>query len=281
MIFRALRKGQKWILAVLVFLIVVTVSIREYDLLPDEWYFGQYLQDTVPHWDSTSSTPLPRKIWQIFSARADAQEQPRDSIDPKALGDTTSWIGLNPGYQYTLLGAGTTSSDDFVIKHFSHEKSIIDTYFSLRNPGLKTDLLRYLILWVEGGVYADLDTWAIKPIDAWVPEQLRSGGKVRAVVGLEWDQLDGEPWPGPGGEPSWATHVVQFCQWTLAAVPGHPLFENAVETALERISDLAAAKKTPISDLDPTGYVCTHLATIANFHHFTHREMYLTLSRKL
>ena len=63
----------------------------------------------------------------------------------------------------------------------------IDTYFALRNPGMKTDLLRYLILWVEDGVYADLDTWALKPIDAWVPEHLKAEGSVRAVVGLEWD----------------------------------------------------------------------------------------------
>lgn len=81
-----------------------------------------------------------------------------NSVDPKALGDTRSWIGLNPGYQYKLPGAGTTSTNDSMTKHFSHDSSIIDTYFSLRSPGLKTNLLRYLILWEEGGVYTDLDT---------------------------------------------------------------------------------------------------------------------------
>lgn len=161
-----------------------------------------------------------------------------------------------------LLGTGTTSADDFVTKHFSHDSSIIDTYFSLRSPGLKTDLLRYLILWVEGGVYADLDTWAIKPIDAWVPEHLKADGSVRAIVGLKWDQLDGEPWLGFGDEPSYMTHVVQFCQWTLAAAPGHPLFENAIRTSVKRIAELAVAKEVSISDLDPIGYVRTHFPNI-------------------
>lgn len=155
MIPQALRKGHGFIAIVVAFFLIVTVSIRKYDLLPYEGYFGQYPADTASGPDLTKSAPLPRKIWQIFSTPADAKEKPPNSIDPKALGDTTSWIGLNPGYQYKLLGAGTTSSDDFVIKHFSHDKSIMDTYFSLRSPGLKTDLLRYLILWIEGGVYAD------------------------------------------------------------------------------------------------------------------------------
>lgn len=103
-------------------------------------------------------------------------------------------------------------------------------------------------------MYSDLDTWALKPIDFWVPEHLREGGPVRAIVGLEWDQLDGDPWPGFADEPSYMTHVVQFCQWTLAAAPGHPLFRDAIRTTVERIADLSASKQTPISDLDITGY---------------------------
>lgn len=256
---QALRKWSGLMLIVVVFLLIATVSIRQYDLAPYQGFFDHYTAGKAPQGtDPRNSTAISRKIWQIFSTPADAKEKPPNSLDPKALGDTRSWIGLNPGYQYQLLGGGTSSGDDWVTKHFSHDESIINTYFSLKNPGLKTDLLRYLILWVEGGVYADLDTWAIKPVDDWVPDHLKAEGKVRAVVGLEWDQLDGEPWPGFAEEPSYMTHVVQFCQWTFAAAPGHPLLENAIRTSVKRITELAAAKEMPISELDPIGYVRPH-----------------------
>lgn len=242
-----LRKAPGLVLAAILLILIMAFSIRKYDLLPDyKFEHDSALLEPV----QTPQSTIPRKIWQIFSTPQDSTGKPPSSIDPKALGDATSWIGLNSGYQYKLLGGG--SADDFVIKHFSHDKPIMETYFALRNPGLKTDLLRYLVLWVEGGVYGDLDTWALKPIDSWVPEHLQ--GHIRAVVGLEWDQLDGEPWPGFGDEPSYMTHVVQFCQWTLAAAPGHPLLGNAIQTSVKRISDLAAAHETSISDLNPIGY---------------------------
>lgn len=117
---------------------------------------------------------------------------------------------------------------------------------------MKTDLLRYLVMLAEGGVYSDLDTWALKPVDYWVPRHLR--GSVRAVVGLEWDQLDDDPWPGLDGGPSWMTHVVQFCQWTLAATPGHPIYRSIVDETVEAVQRLAAAKDTTVSELNPSGY---------------------------
>lgn len=154
------------------------------------------------------------------------------------------------------MGIGLSSGDNFVVKHFSHDKSIMDTYFALRNPGLKTDLLRYLILWIEGGVYSDLDTWAFKPVDDWVPEHMKTSGKrVGAVVGIEWDQLGGDPWPAFDGGPSDLTHEVQFCQWTLGGAAGHPLFKNAALMSVKRIKALAAARQESIADLDPTGHV--------------------------
>lgn len=249
MLLKSWQRGSSLLPVVIIFILTVAFTIRQYDLLP----LRTEILSTDQHRhssDSTSTSAIPRNIWQIFSTPANFKGTTPFSIDPKSLGDTTSWVALNPGYHYELLGAA--SADEFVRDRFSHDRSIIDTYFTLRSPGLKTDLLRYLVLWAEGGVYSDLDTWAIKPIDAWVPEHLRD--HVKAVVGIEFDQLDGDPWPGFGDEPSYMTHVVQFCQWTLAAAPGHPLFENIITMSLERIEDLAAAHNTSIADLDPTGY---------------------------
>lgn len=171
-------------------------------------------------------------------------------LDPESLGDSRSWLAQNPGFQYNLLGAA--AAEQFVLSRFRHNKAIIKMYQALRNPGMKTDFLRYLILFAEGGVYSDLDTWAFKPIDAWVPQELR--GRVGAIIGLEFDQLDGDPWPGFGDEPSYMTHMVQFCQWTFAATPGHPFLASMIRRTMEKIESLATSHQSPLSELNVTGY---------------------------
>lgn len=141
-------------------------------------------------------------------------------LDPESLGDSRSWLAQNRGYQYNLLGAA--AADEFVLDKFRHNHAIIDTYQDLRNPGMKTDFLRYLVLFAEGGVYSDLDTWAFQPIDRWVPRELR--GRVQAIVDPEFDQLDGGPWPGFGDEPSHMTRgpvlSVDHRRGTGASYPG-------------------------------------------------------------
>lgn len=232
------RKGLGLSLGIIVFVVFQILSL----ICPEP------VQDI-----ESNNSPFPRKIWQgFFNPRDSALEYPH-STNLNILHDTRSWIGLNPGYEYKLMGIGLESGDNFVRKHFSNDKAINDTYFSLRNPGLKTDLLRYLILWIEGGIYSDLDTWALKPVDAWVPEHLK--GQVAAIVGIEWDQLGGAPWPAFDNGPSDMTHEVQLCQWTLAGAAGHPLFKNAAMMSVNRIAALAAARQESITDLDPTGHV--------------------------
>lgn len=93
-------------------------------------------------------------------------------------------------------------------------------------------MLRYLLLDVEGGVYTDTDTIALKPIDDWVPRDFRN--QTRLVVGIEFDQRDG---------PSWVDipHTLQFCQWTIGAAPGHPVFQRMVSRIVRSLEDLERA----------------------------------------
>jgi hypothetical protein len=111
--------------------------------------------------------------------------------------------------------------------------------------GMKSDLLRYLILSVEGGVYSDIDTVAIRPVDAWIPRYLRD--RIRLVVGIEFDKRDG---------PNWADipHDLQFCQWTIAAAPGHPVFTRMVERILDSLDDLSEQHGVPVSEITPGSF---------------------------
>lgn len=149
----------------------------------------------------------------------------------------------NLGYFSSLVGQNR--ANDFVQRHFSTESEIVDIYNNIPNAGMKSDLLRYLLLDVEGGVYTDTDTKALKPIDAWVPNSLRD--QVRLIVGIEFDRRDGGPWAD-------ISHWVQFCQWTIAAAPGHPVFRKMVSRVLESVNKLSEAHGLPPNQLKPTSF---------------------------
>ncbi|KAK7755830.1 hypothetical protein SLS62_002115 [Diatrype stigma] len=181
----------------------------------------------------TGDEPLiPRKIWQIFYS---------DDLDEGTLVDTTSWLVRNKDYAYTLVGMD--GADRFVNEHFADDPELRKTYHALPNFGMKSDLLRYLLLWIEGGVYADIDTTALRPVRDWVPRALRP--LVRAVVGIEFDRRDGGGWAE-------IPHDLQFGQWTLAAAPGHPLFGAMAARALASAAALARDHGTTLPLLRPS-----------------------------
>ena len=113
-----------------------------------------------------------------------------------------SWLTLNPTHTYHRLSqAGAV---DFLKAHYTDRPDLVDLYASLRVPALAADLLRYLVLAAQGGVYSDIDTEALKPVVEWVPNQLVQ--TVSAIVGVEYDRRkDGERLKG-------FEFDVQFCQ---------------------------------------------------------------------
>ncbi|KAI0471186.1 hypothetical protein F4859DRAFT_505087 [Xylaria cf. heliscus] len=182
---------------------------------------------------------IPPKIWQIMLPHP---TRPSDTASKaESLTDTPSWLALNPGYGYVLVGED--EADDFISTHFSGDKKITKAWRNLKNPGVKSDLLRYLILFIEGGIYTDIDTEALRPIDSWIPKEFRDTTNV--IVGIEWDQLDGGPWAD-------IPHRLQFCQWTIAAAPGHPLFMKMAYHAIDSLERFAAEHGTSetLSDLE-------------------------------
>ncbi|KAI1265436.1 hypothetical protein F5Y18DRAFT_386538 [Xylariaceae sp. FL1019] len=180
---------------------------------------------------------IPPKIWQILFPHPNS---PVDvPFDPQVLVDTPSWLTLNPGYSYILVGQ--READYFINTHFSADAKLLSAWEAITNPGVKSDLLRYLMLYIEGGVYTDIDTEALKPIDTWVPEKYRDRAKV--IIGIEWDQLDGGAWAE-------IPHRLQFCQWTIAAAPGHPLFMKMAYHTIDRLEELATEHQTTLMDLE-------------------------------
>jgi alpha 1,6-mannosyltransferase len=191
--------------------------------------------------DAKTHHHLPPKIWQISLPKK--PDDPNHAINPESLQDAATWLAKNPDYAYTLVDS--EGGETFVRTHFAHKPEIIDAYMRMPNVGMKSDLLRYLLLSVEGGVYTDTDTIAIKPVDLWIPEEFRD--KTKVVVGIEFDRRDGGAWAD-------INHWVQFCQWTIAAAPGHPVFMKMVERVVASLGDLEREHHVEVQRVKPTSF---------------------------
>ena len=182
----------------------------------------------------TNSAPLdeiPPRIWQIFFGYT-----PVDDFLPFIQ----SWVTKNQDYAYTLMS--NDGGNAFARKYYADRPDILQPFLDLQFPVLRSDLLRYMILETEGGVYSDLDTNVLKPVREWVTTDMRS--KVHLIVGIEYDQLGGKPEFG-------MTEPLQFCQWTIAASKGHPIMKKTVKDVVHALQAMAARQNTTISELKP------------------------------
>jgi alpha 1,6-mannosyltransferase len=125
-----------------------------------------------------------------------------------------------------------------VHSNFSSQPSIIKFWDQLSLPVIKADFLRYLVMLAVGGVYSDIDTSCLLHPDRWIPIDL--GAKtVNAIIGIEYDDITYKMFVRP----------VSFCQWTLMAKPGHPIYETAVQRVMGNLDFLARRKRVALSEL--------------------------------
>ncbi|KAF7529942.1 hypothetical protein G7054_g9706 [Neopestalotiopsis clavispora] len=154
--------------------------------------------------------PFPKKIWY--------------KLGPKGLSNyaktwTDSCINQNPEYSVNFMTDET--ADAFVNEHFTAYPDVLAVYNALTIPILKADMVRYMLLYVEGGVWFDLDASCEGvPIDEWVPAEHAADASL--IVGWEFD----------GGY-----HFEferQFVTWTVLA-------KRNVEHLLVVVRDIAAS----------------------------------------
>jgi len=160
-------------------------------------------------------------------------------LGPSALNNQTrewtdSCIKNNPNYRSEFMT--DASADAYVAKAFASRPDIVETHLSLTIPILKADILRYLLLLDQGGVWSDLDVSCEGiPIDEWIPAQYKS--KASLVVGWEFDV-------------GWEfAFVRQFASWTIMAKPGLPHMSMVIEDILEGLHNKTAEHNVSLADL--------------------------------
>jgi mannosyltransferase OCH1-like enzyme len=76
-----------------------------------------------------------------------------------------TWKDLNPEYKYHFYT--DPQRRNFIAKYYPQE--VIDTYDMLIPGAFRADLWRYCLLYVKGGVYADIGTACIQPLKNILP----------------------------------------------------------------------------------------------------------------
>ncbi|KAF1811550.1 hypothetical protein P152DRAFT_399010 [Eremomyces bilateralis CBS 781.70] len=187
---------------------------------------------------SVTGGHFPRKIWQSWK------------VDPlnfeeRDLNLARSWVGKNPRYRYEVL---TDQNDmQYVETYFGPEgfnrPDIVYVYRHLTAKIIKADLLRYLIMYAEGGVWTDIDVEALKPLDFFIPERYNEKS-IDMIVGVEID------------EPEFSNHTIlgpksqSFCQWTFICKPKLPVMLQLINNIIIWLDGVAREQNKPISDIE-------------------------------
>lgn len=170
---------------------------------------------------------IPKKLWY--------------KLGPKGLNSdmrnwTNSCISINPQYQAVFLT--DEDADEYVKKSWASRADIVETYLGLSIPIVKADLVRYLLLFDQGGIWSDLDiSCEGVPIDEWIPQQYKSAG---VIVGWEFDM-------------GWGTSFIrQFASWTIMAKPKSPHMMQLIEDIMETLRNIREEHNVPVKDITLT-----------------------------
>lgn len=194
-----------------------------------------------------------------------------------------TWATINPGWDVIYSGDDAIDAKiKLALKPFSTWDTTTTSARNASDPGrvrnslleainhyhgvLKADIFRYLAMFLDGGVYTDVDTACVRPLDSWpglvsrdekiksvmdpllhsMPTllQLCSGDSTtdvqvivgshdppRLVIALEHDQwAQSNDWRQMGH-----SRGMQFVQWTLLSRPHHPVFLDVLGRVFKTI----------------------------------------------
>ncbi|CEP64142.1 initiation-specific alpha-1,6-mannosyltransferase LALA0_S10e03400g [Lachancea lanzarotensis] len=184
-----------------------------------------------------ASQPMPQRVWQTWRTALDS---------PKLSPEFRKYSGLwNEAATEQQLGEYALIPDShmpaLLQNLYGAVPQVIQAFESLPLPILKADFFRYLILYARGGIYSDMDTFPLKPLDTWPSIALNNKPHARLPIqyrGLKPERIGSAPEPGfvAGIEADpdrldwndWYARRIQFCQWTIQSKPGHPLLRELI-----------------------------------------------------
>lgn len=157
---------------------------------------------------------IDKTIFQMWKVGLDDPDFPnRDYV--------MQWKNENPNYKHNLF------TDDEILdilkSHFLNTvPEVYEAFTMMPNKIIQSDFSRYLLIFLFGGLYADVDTHLEKPVDSWFD----SDRNVGFVVAVEED-INVENWE------HYMTRRVQLEQWTFKAKARHPILKKLIAKIVE------------------------------------------------
>jgi hypothetical protein len=139
---------------------------------------------------------------------------------------TNTWKENNPDYTYFLFD--NNDCDEFIKTNF--EISVYNTYCKIIPGAFKADLWRYCVLYVNGGVYIDIDTICLGNIDSFLNDD------VEFMTPIDLNNC-----------PTIGTHNLFNC--FIACVPQHPILLECIRRIVHNVEN----NIIPVSNLDFSG----------------------------
>jgi mannosyltransferase OCH1-like enzyme len=141
---------------------------------------------------------IPKIIWQTY-------KDSFENLQPYMIEAINTWKNLNPEYEYRYMD--DIQAAQFILKEYGQEWH--DLFVGLPVGVMRGDLWRYMIIYKYGGIYTDLDTECLMPIDNWLNK--------------DYDMI------------VCPENNDHFCQWTFAASKGNPILKSVLNLIKEKL----------------------------------------------
>lgn len=161
---------------------------------------------------------IPRKIHQIFLNGA---------LPLQLAQHVASLQARNPGWEHRTYN--NADAEDFIRTHYG--QSMLDTYQRInpRYGAARADLLRHLLIYECGGVYLDIKSDAIKPLD----EVILAND---TYILTQWLNGPGEEYEGFGLHPELADIPGgEYQTYHIVGVSGHDFSRATIERIVKNV----------------------------------------------
>ena len=171
-----------------------------------------------------ADAPIPRCIHMTASDRNNLPDEIRANLD--------AIRALNPGWELRVYDDADIRT--FIESTYGPSVLAIQLLIDPRYGAARADCFRYLCLYAEGGVYLDLKSSTLVPLDTWLREDDR-------FIVSQWDNAPGAKYEDWGLQRE-LRHVQggEYQQWFIASSAGHPFLEAVVEAVLRNVAGYGA-----------------------------------------
>nr|WP_314750233.1 glycosyltransferase [uncultured Porphyromonas sp.] len=163
-----------------------------------------------------TDTPIPKRIHQIFLGK------PAHLLPEEIQGNMQHLQSLNPDWEYHLWS--DEDVEPFILEYYNEE---VLRYFRMVSPmyrAAQADFLRYLIIYTLGGVYLDIKSTILEPLDETLLPSDRN-------IIYHWNNEVEGPYKGYGFYPDLPRDRFpygEFPQTFIISSPGHPILRAVI-----------------------------------------------------